>query len=232
LCIRNLPIANVDESEGYNWLNFSMRRLSTRMTPERIPDNTWIRWSLLTWCCLILSFSERFFDRTQETDHKNEGSHSQREIPSWYDYKHQRIRWGVKVKLPCQWGKDLDPKRWHMWRPSGRGSYELRTWAGKSSDIFVGDFSARNIRPGTGDSVTCCDRACFLSLLDPTNKPVLMDQQNSVSGRASVSDSAIATQGPVPIFDLHLRFLTDSYISFFQERWAVQQMNWIRLIVN
>lgn len=56
------------------------------------------------------------------------------------------------------------------------------------------------------------------SLDDPTNISVLMDQQTLISARASASDPSIATQGPVPLFDTHLRFLADSYITFFQER--------------
>ncbi|KAF5356100.1 hypothetical protein D9756_004035 [Leucocoprinus leucothites] len=51
-----------------------------------------------------------------------------------------------------------------------------------------------------------------------------MDQQTLVSARASASDPSIATQGPIPIFDVHLRFLTDSYISFFQERKRIEEV--------
>lgn len=72
------------------------------------------------------------------------------------------------------------------------------------------------------------------SLHDPTNITILMDQQTPISARASASDPSIATQGPVPLFDIHLRFLTDSYISFFQERWVVLRVSLIqtlRLIV-
>lgn len=47
-----------------------------------------------------------------------------------------------------------------------------------------------------------------------------MDQQTPISARASASDPSIATQGPIPLFDVHLRFLAESYITFFQERCA------------
>lgn len=47
-----------------------------------------------------------------------------------------------------------------------------------------------------------------------------MDQQTPISSRASTSDPSIAAQGPIPFFDVQLRFLSDSYISFFQERYA------------
>ncbi|KXN81114.1 Rho GTPase-activating protein 27 [Leucoagaricus sp. SymC.cos] len=50
-----------------------------------------------------------------------------------------------------------------------------------------------------------------------------MDQQTPISARASASDLSIATQGPIPIFDIHLRFLADSYIGFFQERKRIEE---------
>jgi hypothetical protein len=42
-----------------------------------------------------------------------------------------------------------------------------------------------------------------------------MDQPQS--SQSSFSDPS-ATAGPVPLFDIHLRYLTDSYLTFFQER--------------
>jgi hypothetical protein len=39
------------------------------------------------------------------------------------------------------------------------------------------------------------------------------------TSRSSFSDPTTPTQGPVPLFDVHLRYLTDSYLSFFQERY-------------
>lgn len=41
-----------------------------------------------------------------------------------------------------------------------------------------------------------------------------MDQPQS--SQSSFSDPT--AQGPVPLFDIHLRYLTDSYLTFFQER--------------
>ncbi|KAJ3502317.1 hypothetical protein NLJ89_g8943 [Agrocybe chaxingu] len=38
------------------------------------------------------------------------------------------------------------------------------------------------------------------------------------SSRSSFSDPPSAPQGPIPLFDGHLRYLTDSYLVFFQER--------------
>ena len=43
-----------------------------------------------------------------------------------------------------------------------------------------------------------------------------MDQPQS--SRSSFSDPLATAQGPVPLFDIHLRYLTDSYLTFFQER--------------
>lgn len=40
------------------------------------------------------------------------------------------------------------------------------------------------------------------------------------SSRPSLSESTIA-QGPIPLFDGHIRYLTDSYLAFFQERYAL-----------
>ena len=43
-----------------------------------------------------------------------------------------------------------------------------------------------------------------------------MDQPQS--SQSSFSDPSATAQGPVPLFDIHLRYLTDSYLTFFQER--------------
>jgi hypothetical protein len=45
------------------------------------------------------------------------------------------------------------------------------------------------------------------------------------SSRSSFSDPSTTTQGPVPLFDVHLRYLTDSYLNFFQERYATLYFN-------
>jgi hypothetical protein len=45
-----------------------------------------------------------------------------------------------------------------------------------------------------------------------------MEQQQPASSRSSFSDYPSAVSGPVPIFDQHLRFISDSYLAFFQER--------------
>ena len=45
-----------------------------------------------------------------------------------------------------------------------------------------------------------------------------MDQPQPVSSRSSFSDPQIVVQGPIPLFDTHLKRLSDSYLSFFQER--------------
>ncbi|KDR85296.1 hypothetical protein GALMADRAFT_83937 [Galerina marginata CBS 339.88] len=44
-----------------------------------------------------------------------------------------------------------------------------------------------------------------------------MDQPPPPS-RSSLSDPPTAAKGPIPLFDVQLRYLTDSYLSFFQER--------------
>ncbi|KAF8973677.1 hypothetical protein BDZ97DRAFT_1900477 [Flammula alnicola] len=49
-----------------------------------------------------------------------------------------------------------------------------------------------------------------------------MDQPPQ-SSRTSFSDP-MAAQGPVPLFDAHLRFVTDSYLTFFQERQVVESL--------
>ncbi|KAG5653500.1 hypothetical protein H0H81_012710 [Sphagnurus paluster] len=41
--------------------------------------------------------------------------------------------------------------------------------------------------------------------------------------RPSTSDSSSSPQGPIPLFDAHLRILSDSYISFFQERKRIEE---------
>lgn len=47
-----------------------------------------------------------------------------------------------------------------------------------------------------------------------------MEPQQPLSSRSSFSDPQIAVQGPVPLFDTHLKRLSDSYLTFFQERYA------------
>lgn len=42
--------------------------------------------------------------------------------------------------------------------------------------------------------------------------------------RPSLSDQPTATQGPIPLFDTNLRFLTDSYLGFFQERRRIEEV--------
>ncbi|KAF8898486.1 hypothetical protein BD779DRAFT_1430902 [Infundibulicybe gibba] len=49
-----------------------------------------------------------------------------------------------------------------------------------------------------------------------------MDQQ-PLPSRPSTSEGSTSTQGPIPLFDVHLRFLSDSYISFFQERKRIEE---------
>ncbi|KAK0438023.1 hypothetical protein EV421DRAFT_1738650 [Armillaria borealis] len=43
------------------------------------------------------------------------------------------------------------------------------------------------------------------------------------SSRSSVSDTHLPAHGPIPLFDAHLRFLTDSYLSFFNERKRIEE---------
>ncbi|KAF5377182.1 hypothetical protein D9615_006332 [Tricholomella constricta] len=43
------------------------------------------------------------------------------------------------------------------------------------------------------------------------------------SSRPSTSDPSTSPQGPIPLFDAHLRILSDSYISFFQERKRIEE---------
>ncbi|SJL05827.1 uncharacterized protein ARMOST_09163 [Armillaria ostoyae] len=43
------------------------------------------------------------------------------------------------------------------------------------------------------------------------------------SSRPSVSDTHLPAHGPIPLFDAHLRFLTDSYLSFFNERKRIEE---------
>jgi hypothetical protein len=45
----------------------------------------------------------------------------------------------------------------------------------------------------------------------------IMDQPPQ-SSRSSISDPPSVAQGPLPLFDTQLRFVTESYLSFFQER--------------
>ncbi|KAF8058244.1 hypothetical protein FPV67DRAFT_1565725 [Lyophyllum atratum] len=41
--------------------------------------------------------------------------------------------------------------------------------------------------------------------------------------RPSTSDASSPPQGPIPLFDAHLRLLSDSYLSFFQERKRIEE---------
>ncbi|KAF9458728.1 hypothetical protein BDZ94DRAFT_1269896 [Collybia nuda] len=50
-----------------------------------------------------------------------------------------------------------------------------------------------------------------------------MDQP-SLPSRTSTSDPPVQTQGPIPLFDAHLRVLSDSYLSFFQERKRIEEI--------
>ncbi|KAF9569859.1 RhoGAP-domain-containing protein [Agrocybe pediades] len=50
-----------------------------------------------------------------------------------------------------------------------------------------------------------------------------MDHQVPQSSRSSFSDPPSATQGPIPLFDTHLRYVTDLYLSFFQERKRIEE---------
>ncbi|KAG5648266.1 hypothetical protein DXG03_006225 [Asterophora parasitica] len=43
------------------------------------------------------------------------------------------------------------------------------------------------------------------------------------SSRPSTSDASSTPQGPIPLFDAHLRILSDSYLSFFQERKRIEE---------
>ncbi|KAK0473304.1 hypothetical protein IW261DRAFT_1505427 [Armillaria novae-zelandiae] len=43
------------------------------------------------------------------------------------------------------------------------------------------------------------------------------------SSRLSASDTHLPAHGPIPLFDAHLRFLTDSYLSFFNERKRIEE---------
>lgn len=47
-----------------------------------------------------------------------------------------------------------------------------------------------------------------------------MDQPPQ-SSRSSLNEPHQATQGPIPVFDTHLKYLTESYLSFFQERYVL-----------
>ncbi|XP_006454596.1 hypothetical protein AGABI2DRAFT_182564 [Agaricus bisporus var. bisporus H97] len=51
-----------------------------------------------------------------------------------------------------------------------------------------------------------------------------MDQPPPASARTSFSDPPSATQGLIPLFDIQLRFLSDSYIGFFQERKRIEEV--------
>ncbi|KAF5375014.1 hypothetical protein D9758_000090 [Tetrapyrgos nigripes] len=50
------------------------------------------------------------------------------------------------------------------------------------------------------------------------------------SGRSSL-DQPSASSGPIPSFDIHLRFLTDSYLSFFNERKRIEE-NYVEALIK
>ncbi|TFK30739.1 RhoGAP-domain-containing protein [Coprinopsis marcescibilis] len=50
-----------------------------------------------------------------------------------------------------------------------------------------------------------------------------MDTPQPVSARSSLSDQQSAVQGPIPLFDVHIRFISDSYLEFFQERKRIEE---------
>ncbi|KAG6885717.1 hypothetical protein C0993_010890 [Termitomyces sp. T159_Od127] len=47
---------------------------------------------------------------------------------------------------------------------------------------------------------------------------------STAPSRPSASDSSTTPQGPVPLFDVHLRILSDSYLTFFQERKRIEEI--------
>ncbi|KAH6916798.1 hypothetical protein BKA70DRAFT_1485592 [Coprinopsis sp. MPI-PUGE-AT-0042] len=50
-----------------------------------------------------------------------------------------------------------------------------------------------------------------------------MEPPQPVSSRSSFSDPQVGVQGPVPLFDTHLKRLSDSYLTFFQERKRIEE---------
>ncbi|KAG6891402.1 hypothetical protein C0992_007626 [Termitomyces sp. T32_za158] len=46
---------------------------------------------------------------------------------------------------------------------------------------------------------------------------------SAAPSRPSTSEPSTTPQGPVPLFDVHLRILSDSYLSFFQERKRIEE---------
>ncbi|RXW23866.1 hypothetical protein EST38_g2011 [Candolleomyces aberdarensis] len=50
-----------------------------------------------------------------------------------------------------------------------------------------------------------------------------MEQPQPTSSRSSFSEAG-AIQGPTPVFDIHLRYLSDSYLAFFQERKRIEEV--------
>lgn len=50
-----------------------------------------------------------------------------------------------------------------------------------------------------------------------------MEPQQPASSRSSFSDYPSAVSGPIPIFDHHLRYISDSYLAFFQERKRIEE---------
>ncbi|KAG6837886.1 hypothetical protein H0H93_013039 [Arthromyces matolae] len=55
----------------------------------------------------------------------------------------------------------------------------------------------------------------------PSQLTLIMDPVTP--SRPSTSDSSPTPQGPIPLFDAHLRILSDSYLSFFQERKRIEE---------
>lgn len=60
----------------------------------------------------------------------------------------------------------------------------------------------------------CYAHALYLVQVDMTSP----ENTNAPPSRVSTSDSPQA--GPVPLFDQHLKYLQDSYLSFFLERFV------------
>ena len=59
----------------------------------------------------------------------------------------------------------------------------------------------------------------FIDSLPGTSScPQKLTMDQPQSSQSSFSDPSATAQGPVPLFDIHLRYLTDSYLTFFQER--------------
>jgi hypothetical protein len=61
------------------------------------------------------------------------------------------------------------------------------------------------------------------------------ERDGEASSRPSMSDrerdrdrGGDREQGPIPLFDLHLRFLSDSYLAFFNERSVLTRFDGMR----